>query len=399
MKWPLGQLSLSFLDRLKVATFILNPANKLTQGDKVSELEKKMAEFVGVKYAVFVGNGSLANTLLAMYVKDHPKGKGRKEVILPALTWQTSCSPWIREGFKPVFLDIDIRDWSMDRDELIKYLNKNHTKVAAVFPTALLGFSPPMDFYAYLQRKYPDIYFMSDNCENTFGQIQDKNISSYLTSTTSTYIGHQLCSIEGGFVFTNNQEEAEYFIMARNHGMTRGLNSWSEPKYRNEKVDKRFDFYCMGSNFRNTEINALIGILDFKSVGKYMKHRRRIYELYYDMLRRIDPLENTYLHSKLPPPHSCHSPFCLPLVCNFESDKKSIMRALEEEYIETRPIISGFLGNQTAYKKYFSKNKGSFQKSKLLDSLGFYMGLHIGITERHINKLEKILKDHMYTDL
>jgi CDP-6-deoxy-D-xylo-4-hexulose-3-dehydrase len=284
----------------------------------------------------------------------------------------------------------------MDRDKLIKYLDKNHAKVAAVFPTALLGFSPPMDLYSYIQKKYPDIYFMSDNCENTFGRSQGKNISSYLTSTTSTYIGHQLCSIEGGFVFTNDPKEAEYFIMARNHGMTRGLNGWDEVKYRNEKVDKRFDFYCMGSNFRNTEINAFIGLLDFKNINKYMKHRRRIYELYYDMLRRIDPAQICYLHSKLPPPHPFHSPFCLPLVCNFEIDKRNIMRILEEEKIETRPIISGFLGHQTAYKKYFVKNKNEFEKSKILDSLGFYMGLHVGVTKSHINKLEKMLKEYMH---
>jgi dTDP-4-amino-4,6-dideoxygalactose transaminase len=52
--------------------------------------------------------------------------------------------------------------------------------------------------------------------------------------------------------------------MARNHGMTRSVKN--PEKYINKDVDSRFDFYFLGSNFRNTDINAFIGLLDFKRI-------------------------------------------------------------------------------------------------------------------------------------
>ena len=114
---------------------------------------------------------------------------------------------------------------------------------------------------------------MMDNCENTFGSFENQNISSFFTSTTSTYFGHQIQSVEGGFIFTNSKEEYEYFLMLRNHGMTRSL---SEPqKYNNPDVDSRFDFYCLGNNFRNSDIHAFIGLLDLKRIHKLKKKREK----------------------------------------------------------------------------------------------------------------------------
>lgn len=395
MKWPLGRVNLSFWDRLKVAGFVMNPANQLTQGKKVEEFEKAMAKKIGCEYAIFVGNGSLANTLLAMYVKDHQDDPDRNEVILPALTWQTSCSPWIREGFKPVFLDINKIDWSLDYVKLDEYLKKNHKKVAAVFPTSLLGFSHNVTAYQALESLYPKVKVMFDNCENTFGRCITFNISSYFTSTTSTYVGHQISSVEGGFIFTNSAYENDYFRMARNHGMTRGLIPESQTIYANKQIDPRFDFYCLGSNFRNTEINAMIGLSDMKRYDEYFAHRVKIYCKYLKMLRSIDPDQKVFDIDILPDPKtswpSVHAPFCIPIICKDTTFKSDLKIKCFVRGIETRPIISGFLGNQTAYKKFFKNSRKKYENAKYLDDHGFYLGLHSGVSEKHIALLKKTI--------
>ena len=54
MNWPLNVNNFSFLDRVKICKFILNPSNRWTQGDRVKEFESKMADYVGCKYSVYV---------------------------------------------------------------------------------------------------------------------------------------------------------------------------------------------------------------------------------------------------------------------------------------------------------------------------------------------------------
>ena len=87
IKWPLNINNFTLIDRLKIAKFILSTKNKWTQDIHVKNFEKLMAEYIGVKYAVFVSSGSTANTILAQYLKDSLKNSKRNTVVLPSTTW------------------------------------------------------------------------------------------------------------------------------------------------------------------------------------------------------------------------------------------------------------------------------------------------------------------------
>ena len=100
--WKLNDSNFNFLDRLKICSFFLKKKNFWTMSANTQLFEKKMAEFIGSKYSVFVSSGSTANTVLAMYLKD--KSCENKNNYIPSTTWTTSVSPFIREGFDPSFL-------------------------------------------------------------------------------------------------------------------------------------------------------------------------------------------------------------------------------------------------------------------------------------------------------
>ena len=123
--WPLNNASFTLLDRIKLCLFFLNKDNFWTQSKYVKKIEEEFAKFVGSKYAVFVSSGSTANTLLAMHLKDNYYSKTKNTVIFPSTTWTTSISPFIREGFKPQFIDINIQDFCLDLDATEKFLEKN----------------------------------------------------------------------------------------------------------------------------------------------------------------------------------------------------------------------------------------------------------------------------------
>jgi CDP-6-deoxy-D-xylo-4-hexulose-3-dehydrase len=387
MKWPLNINNFSFIDKLKICNFFLSRSRRWTQDIEVKNFEKKMSNYVGSKYAVFVANGSLANNLIAQYIKSISKNK--KIVVFPSTTWQTSCSPWIKAGFEPCFIDVSMEDFSIDKEKLTQFVSKNKSKIACIFPTSLIGFTPDFDFYKNLEKTYK-VKVVFDNCENTFGCFKNKNISSFFTSSTSTYFGHQLQSVEGGFIFTNSEDEYKYFLINRNHGMVRSLIPYelSVKNISNPKVNQLFDFYSLGDNNRNSDINAFIGQLDFNRVKLYTKSRKSLYSIF----------KNNLDHTKYILPEErincCDVPFCLPIIVK-ENNKKRFELALNKCKvfgIEYRPIVSGFLGYQTCYKKYFKSIK-AYPNSIYLHNYGFYVGLYHGIKEKNILKLTNFLNE------
>ncbi len=393
-KWPLNVSNYTWLDRLKTCGFFLNPNNFWTMNKKVREFEIEMGRFMGYRYAIFVSSGSTANTILAMYLRDKLKKEKseRNIIILPSTTWTTSCSPWIREGFKPYFIDISLDNFGMDLSKLNEYLKINHDKVAAVFPTSLLGFNLWYGRLKFIQKEYPNIEFFIDQCENNFaGYGHGESDYSLFTSTTSTYMGHEIQSVEGGFIFTNNIREYEQFLMYRNHGMVRSLDGNSfKFIYENKNVDSRFDFYSLGNNFRNSDIHAYLGLLDLKRKYKYIKKRRKLYGLFQYYLNKYRYILPSDDYTK--PANSWRTPFCIPIICKGDqSDWRLIQIKLYclDNYIETRPIISGFLGYQTAYQGLMDEK--DYPNSIYLHNNGIYVGLHTKLKKRQILKLVEFL--------
>jgi CDP-6-deoxy-D-xylo-4-hexulose-3-dehydrase len=371
MLWKLNINNFTFWDRLKICRFFLNTKNFWTYGNQVQLFEQKMAKYVGVKYALFVSSGSTANTLLAYYLD---QVETKRKIIFPSVTWATSVTPFIKCGFEPVFVDINLNDLSMDLDQVEKIL-KEDTEVGTIFITALLGIAPDIDKLNYLKNKY-NVRIMLDSCESTFTKYKGKNIASFFTSTTSTYFGHMLQSVEGGFVFTNDEKEYELFNMIRNHGMYRHLPIENQEKYKNPEVDPLFDFYCIGNNFRNSDIHAYIGLLDFKRVSLYTSHRKFCGELFISLLD-----QNSFYKVQVKNEDNL---FSLPIIAKSKKTIDKIKKFCVNEGIEYRPIIGGNLLKQTAFKKY--AKTGDYPNAEILNQNGMYVGLHYGVTAEQINK-------------
>ena len=121
-----------------VKKFLRNKDVILTQSKKVQEFEKKWSKWLGVKYSTFVNSGSSANFITISILKALNKKKGKNEIIVPSLTWVSDINSVIMNGFKPVFVDIDLDTLSMSTDQVIKKINK---KTLAVFITHAQGFN------------------------------------------------------------------------------------------------------------------------------------------------------------------------------------------------------------------------------------------------------------------
>lgn len=402
--WPLNDSQFTWVDRIRICKFFLNTKNRWTQDVYVKEFEKTMSKFVGAKYAVFVSSGSTANNLVAMWAKDHIFSNEKNIAVFPSVTWTTSLTPFIREGFKPAIIDINLTDLSIDLDKLEEYLKENYKKVAIVFITSLLGFCPDIERIKDLEKKYSSVKFALDACEATLTKTSHSgiksNISKFFTSTTSTYFGHILQSIEGGFIFTNDLQEYLYYLMQRNHGLTRALLSYRDVigeenlnelmnMKKNLLVDSRFDFYSLGNNFRNSEVNAFIGLQDFKRIGLYEETRSFLYSKF---LKGIN--KSLFLAPK-DFDGNPGVPFSIPVIFNPKyfgvnvTTRNKCIEELEKIGVETRPIVSGNLLRQTAYQSY--GHYLSYPNAEVLNNNGLYVGLHAKVANEQVEKLINIV--------
>ena len=375
LNWKLNEPNFNFLDKLKFCKFIL--FNSFwTMSKNTYNFENKMSNYVGTKYSVFVSSGSTANTILAYYLKDNFYTSKKNIIVFPSTTWTTSISPFLREGFKPKFIDISLNNFCMDLDKLEEYLKTESNKTACIFITSLLGFTVDINKLTELGKKY-NVKIMMDNCENTYGKYNGRNVSSYFTSTTSTYFGHQLQSVEGGFIFTNDYTEYEQFLMYRNHGMTRSVKE--KEKYENKNVNPQFDFYLLGNNFRNSDIHAFIGLQDFKRIEKFTNKRIQLFNYF------KSNVNSNIVHLTTETKGSTDVAFSIPLVFKNIEHKKIILDFCKNYNIETRPIISGNLLKQTCYSHFDDYTK--FKNSEYIDIHGFYVGLHFKLKFEYVKLL------------
>ena len=271
-------------DLKKVKSFLNKENIILTQSKKVLEFERKWSKWLGVKYSVFVNSGSSANYLTMLSLKIIYGERG--EVIVPSLTWVSDIVSVINNGFKPVFVDINLDNLCMDETHILKSLNK---KTKAVFITHAQGFNGLSENLLRVLKK-KKILLIEDVCESHGATFKDRKLGSFgEISNFSFYYAHHLSTIEGGMICTNNKKIYETVRMLRSHGMVRESgNDIFEKKMIKKYSDlsPKFIFMYPGFNMRNNEISAIIGINQLKRLDYNNRLRSKNFAYF---LKNLDP--------------------------------------------------------------------------------------------------------------
>jgi len=375
------------LQDLKKVKIFLNKENIiLTQSKKVLEFEKKWSKWLGVKYSIFVNSGSSANylTMLALKIIHGEKG----EVIVPSLTWISDIVSVINNGFKPVFVDINLDNLCMDETHLLKSLTK---KTKAVFITHAQGFNGLSENLLNVLKKRK-ILLIEDVCESHGATFRGRKLGSFgEISNFSFYYAHHLSTIEGGMICTNNKKIYETVRMLRSHGMVRESgNDIFEKKMIKKYSDlsPKFIFMYPGFNMRNNEISAIIGINQLKRLDYNNKLRSKNFAFF---LKNLD--SNIY---KTDFNLEGNSNYAFPLIlrkASFQMRDK-LEKLMIKNGIEFRRGNAGG-GNQLRQpylKKYLKGiNFNRFKNVEHIHFFGYYIGNYPSLETKKINKICNIL--------
>jgi len=247
----------------KVITEILESSHYIL-GAKVSELEKKVAEYNNVKEAIGVASGTDA---LHLAIDALGVGEG-DEVITTPFTFFATVEAILYTGATPVFVDIEQDTFNIDAGRIGEHIT-DRTK--AILPVHLFGHPADMVKIREIARRHR--LRVIEDCAQSFGAgLHRKKAGSFGDAGCfSFYPSKNLGGYgDGGMIIMNSAKVAGIARELRNHG--------SKGAYKHERV---------GFNSRLDEIQAGILLVKFGHIDEYNKKRRRNAALYNELLSGI----------------------------------------------------------------------------------------------------------------
>ena len=362
--------------------------NQLTMGSKCIEFEKLFASIIGVKHALMVNSGSSAN-LLAFFAAANPVVNELdvlpailpgSEIIVPALTWSTSVWPIIQIGCVPVFVYSNPNTLQMDLGAAETAIT---SKTKAICAPHILGNAINLSQLNYLTNKY-NLWLIEDACES----LGVKNHGKFVGTnghfgTYSFYFSHHITTIEGGMIVTNHDALADLIRSMRAHGWVRHMYDAKNIIKNNPEFDPRFLFISTGFNMRPTEINAVLGISQLKKLDMFNQKRNLIKKKWDSDFQKLN--HTGRLKSIEITDGTEEALFGYPILCESDTLKKNIQQYLENNTIETRPIICGNLTRQPALKYYSHRIHGELKGADQVMDCGLYWGIHPMMTPLQID--------------
>lgn len=241
----------------------------LTTGPKITEFEKKVADYVGAKYAVAVNSGTAALHIacLAAGIKEGD------EVITSPITFAASSNCVLYCGGTPVFADIDEETYNIASEEIEKKLTD---KTKAIIPVHYTGQPCDMDRIWAIAKAH-NLIVIEDAAHALGASYKGKMIGSQSDMTCFSF--HPVKPIttgEGGMVVTNNEELYKRLVLFRSHGITREDDLMTE-----NQGGWYYQQLELGYNYRITDISCALGCSQMDKLDAFLEKRR-------DIARRYD---------------------------------------------------------------------------------------------------------------
>ena len=350
----------------------------ITQGPKVRQFEENFAKKHKVNHALAVTSCTtgLHLALAAMGI-----GSG-DEVIVPAFTWVATANVVLYCGATPVFVDVSTKTFNMDPEQVA---SKVTDKTKAIIPVHLFGLCADMDAIKAVIPKRVKI--LEDAACAAGAKYKGKYAGTLGDAASFSF--HPRKSIttgEGGMVTT--QENSLFTLMdqMRNHGATIS----EEQRHLGPKPYILPDFNLLGFNYRMTDLQGSIGIVQLEKLGSFIDERSKWASWYREQLSDIDWLimpqepENgkhgwqsfvTYVDPKTAP-----------------MSRNNIMEKLQDMGISTRPGTHA-VHMLSIYKDRFGIKQDDYPGARDCDANTMAIPLHNQMVKEDYEYVVYALKD------
>ncbi|MEW6246957.1 MAG: DegT/DnrJ/EryC1/StrS family aminotransferase [Nitrospirota bacterium] len=382
IRWHLAEDTIDRHDVNRLVAW-LQTYPRLTQGAITREFETRWSQWLGIPYSVFCNSGSSANLL--MYYALLVSGRLRNTtVIVPSVGWATSIAPAIQFGFQPVMCEADPDTFGLELNHLEDLLRR--TGAATVLLVQVLGVPHKMDELLDLKSRYGFI-LLEDACAAIGAEYHGRRVGTFGDlASFSFYFGHQMSTIEGGMVSTEDKRFADLLRLLRSHGWSRDLDAESHQalirRYEIDDFHSPFVFYEPGFNLRSTDLNAFIGLGQLDKLDAMTAQRRANHERYARHLAGR-------FRSQQPPAGARVASIHYGLLADHTEQRKRIVSALIAHGVETRLFSAGNLGLHPFWINRYGK--ASFPMADRIHHCGFFLPNHHSLDPVDVDRIANIV--------
>ncbi len=381
----------------------------LTSGRYTDQFEKKLSEYLNVRYCSLVNSGSSANLTAFMALTSPLLGERRvkrgDEIITVAAGFPTTVTPAIQYGAVPVFVDITIPQYNIDVTRLEAALS-DRTK--AVMLAHTLG--NPFDLAAV--KKFCEkhqLWLVEDNCDALGSRYVIDGEEKFTGTvgdigTSSFYPPHHMTMGEGGAVYTDNP------LLYR---IIRSFRDWGRdcvcPPGRDNFCGHRFDrqygelplgydhkyvYSHFGYNLKATDMQAAIGCAQLEKFPSFVEKRRHNFE------RLRNALAGTEDRLILPEAAENSRPswFGFLITCRENTDRNRLVQYVESRGVQTRMLFAGNLIKHPCFDEMREKKEGyrvagSLENTDRIMADTFWVGVYPGMTDEKIDYMAKTIRE------
>ena len=381
----------------------------LTSGRYTVEFEKKLAEYLHVRYAALVNSGSSANLIAFMTLTSPLLGERRvkrgDEVITVAAGFPTTVTPVIQYGAVPVFVDVTIPQYNIDVARLEEAYSE---KTKAVMIAHTLG--NPFDLAAV--KAFCDrhgLWLVEDNCD-ALGTRYTMNGEEKFTGTigdigtSSFYPPHHMTMGEGGAVYTDNPLLNKIIRSMRDWGpdcvCASGQDNLCGHRFDRQYgelplgYDHKYVYSHFGYNLKATDLQAAIGCAQIEKFPSFVEKRRHNFERLH---KALEGLEDRLILPEAAP-NSRPSWFGFLITCKEGTDRNKVVQYVESRGVQTRMLFAGNLIKHPCFDEMRAEGKGYRVVGDLTNTDRimrdtFWVGVYPGMNDEMIDYMAKTIRE------
>ncbi|NBR42642.1 MAG: DegT/DnrJ/EryC1/StrS family aminotransferase [Verrucomicrobia bacterium] len=358
----------------------LKEGHQVTKGPLTRQFEAEFAAYSGTKYSIMVNSGSSANLLMAYSLLEAGYLKNKK-VIVPAVSWITTLSPFIQLGFDCFLCDSDAEDLGVDLNHLEALLKKEQP--ALLILVHILGHPNKMEAIHRLCEQH-GCQVIEDACEALGSEYGGQKTGALsLAGSFSFYYGHHISTIEGGAITTSDDKLYSVMLSIRSHGWSRDVPEADRIAWRKEhdidEFREFYSFYYPGYNLRSSDLNAFLGRGQLQRLPDIAKAREHNFELYRKALTEFwsQRSERSFVSSFA--------------YGTFVKNRLAVFHHLKTNGIECRPLVCGSMGRQPFWIKRYGVTH--LTVADRVHDFGLYLPNHANITPDDISYVARCFKE------
>ncbi len=343
---------------------------RTTMWEKTAKFESCFSDYQGGGNSVMVNSGSSADLLLCFLLANPLKRllKQGDEILIPVVTWPTQIWSAMMAGLKVRLVDVCPQTLNIDLADLE---SKITSSTRAIFLVHLMGNPCQMDRVLEIARAH-DLIILEDCCEALGAEWNGCKVGNFgIGGSFSFFFSHHMTTMEGGMVTCRDGETADQLKVLRAHGWLRNVDG-ARFALPNEGLDSRYAFVNWGFNVRPTDVQAGFGLRQLEKLPVFNQQREVLAAKFFTFLDQSPFLKRPKVSEMARPAW-----FALPLLIDVNSpfSRKELTGYLEEQGVETRPIVAGNLAKHPAAQLFKEFSEAEYPGADFIHEQGFYIGL------------------------